>query len=160
MSANLNKSILLTMNNLPYQFLFTKKNPAIWKISFINLFMINWRKIEKQSHPKVKNLLQRKVNVKHFILINLHLNFRMVKQVMIKQRLLTFIMINCKNYYSLSPLSTFLSIIIACWQHGLHWLSLFLVLAILPYWPPPLISPLDIIQYPHIADKSKFSLAS
>ena len=43
-------------------------------------------KLEKQSNPKVLNLLRRKVTLKRFGFSNRHRNFKMVKQVLIEQR--------------------------------------------------------------------------
>ena len=44
---------------------------------------MHMEKIEKQSNPKVMNLLQRRVNVlKIPVLVNLHQDFNMVKQVL------------------------------------------------------------------------------
>ena len=54
-----------------------KRNPTIW------------RKIEKQSNLKIINLLRRKVDAKNVsTLVNLHQDFKMVKQVLIEQRCL------------------------------------------------------------------------
>ena len=43
-------------------------------------------KIEKQSNPKVMNLKRRKFDENVSVLIDLHEDFKMVKQVLIEQR--------------------------------------------------------------------------